>query len=232
MKRILSTILAVALLLGLGALAVLARGGGDILTPADNVVAAALQPQTAAAPVVGGPKYNAIALALDNGKHLASTLAADINAPSGALALQVLKWDPNNGYTIYDPLDDPPEDFAILVGDPVFVLMQGTSAKTYSIVGDVPAEGSVSFALVGNSTSCKYNFISLPLDQGSIKTAGQLASAINGVSPIGGVSQVLAWDPTAGYTIYDPNTPEEDFSVQIGYPYFVCMTISKTWPAP
>ena len=33
MKRTLSTILAVALLLGLGALAVLARGGGDILTP-------------------------------------------------------------------------------------------------------------------------------------------------------------------------------------------------------
>ena len=36
MKRLLSTALAVALLLGLGALAVLARGGGDILTPADN----------------------------------------------------------------------------------------------------------------------------------------------------------------------------------------------------
>ena len=50
MKRLLSTALAVALLLGLGALAVLARGGGDILTPADNVVAAAAQPQTAAAP--------------------------------------------------------------------------------------------------------------------------------------------------------------------------------------
>ena len=52
MKRILSTILAVALLLGLGALAVLARGGGDILTPirAAPVALAAAQPQTAAAP--------------------------------------------------------------------------------------------------------------------------------------------------------------------------------------
>ena len=45
MKRLLSTALAVALLLSLGALAVLARGGGDILTPADSVVSAAAQPQ-------------------------------------------------------------------------------------------------------------------------------------------------------------------------------------------
>ena len=47
MKRILSTILAVGLLLGLGALAVLARGGGDILTPvrAAPVALAAAQPQ-------------------------------------------------------------------------------------------------------------------------------------------------------------------------------------------
>ena len=50
MKRLVSTALAVALLLGLGALAVLARGGGEILSPADNAVAAAAQAQTAAAP--------------------------------------------------------------------------------------------------------------------------------------------------------------------------------------
>ena len=34
MKRLFSTVIAIALLLGLGALAVLARGGGDILSPA------------------------------------------------------------------------------------------------------------------------------------------------------------------------------------------------------
>ena len=48
MKRLISTALAIALLLGLGALAVLARGGGDILTPAGSVVAAAAQPSTGA----------------------------------------------------------------------------------------------------------------------------------------------------------------------------------------
>jgi hypothetical protein len=67
MKRLLSTALAVALLLGFGALAVLARGGGDILTPADNAVAAAAQAQTAAAPDAPAVtyKYNDVALVLD-----------------------------------------------------------------------------------------------------------------------------------------------------------------------
>ena len=219
MKRLLSTALAVALLLSLGALAVVARGGGNILTPADSVVSAAAPDAPAA-----GEKYNSIALALDNGKNLASTLMADITATSGATALQVLKWDPDAGYAVYDPTDPASEDFAILVGDPVFVLMQGSSTTTYSLVGDVPDEGSVSFGLVGAAT-CKYNFISLPLDQGAITLASQLATAI------GGVSQVLQWDPTAGYTVYDPTDPaSEDFSVKIGYPYFVCMTASKPWP--
>ena len=69
MKRTLSTILAVALLLGLGTLAVLARGGGDILTPvrAASVALAAAQPQTAAAPdaPAASSNYNVIALPLD-----------------------------------------------------------------------------------------------------------------------------------------------------------------------
>jgi hypothetical protein len=231
MKRTLSTILAVALLLGLGTLAVLARGGGDILTPADNVVAAAAQPQTAAAPDAGGPKYNAIALALDNGKHLASTLAADITATAsgttGATALQVLKWDPDTGYVVWDPTDPLSEDFAIDVGDPVLVLVQGTAAtNTYSLVGDVPPQGSVQFSLSGG-TPCKYNFISIPLDKGSIALASGLASNI------ADVTQVLYWDPTGGYTVWDPTDPlSEDFAVKIGYPYLVCMTASKTWPLP
>jgi len=232
MKRLVSTALAVALLLGLGALAVLARNGGSILTPAGSVAAAA-QPQTAAAPTADGPKYNAIALALDNGKHLASTLAADITATTDATALQVLKWSPDMGYAVYDPTDLASEDFAIVVGDAVFVLMQGASATTYSLVGDVPAQGSVSFSLVGQTGTCKYNFISLPLDQGSLTLASELAGAIDAVSPTGGVSQVLKWDPTMGYAVYDPtDLASEDFAVQIGYPYFVCMTTSKTWPAP
>ena len=72
MKRILSTTLAVALLLGLGALAVLARGGGDILTPvrAAPVALAAAQPQTAAAPDAGVPKVQRHRVAAEFGQPI------------------------------------------------------------------------------------------------------------------------------------------------------------------
>ena len=78
MKRLLSTALAVALLLSLGALAVLARGGGDILTPADSVVSAAAQPQTPPRRTQTAPKYNSIALPL----KMATTLAIHASWPT------------------------------------------------------------------------------------------------------------------------------------------------------
>jgi hypothetical protein len=222
MKRFVSTALVVVLLLGLGTLAVLARGGGDILTPAGSVAAA--QSQTAAAPDAG-PKYNAIALALDNGKHLASTLVADVNATSGATALQALKLDPIAGWAVYDPADAFSEDFSLVVGDAVVLLMQGSNPTVYSLLGDVPAQGSVKFALVGATPTCKYNYISLPLDQAAITLASGLATNI------GDVAQILQWNPDSGYAVYDPTDAfSEDFAVKIGYPYLVCMTASKTWP--
>ena len=97
MKRLLSTALAVALLLGLGALAVLAHGGGDILTPADKVVAAAPQPQTAAAPDAPMASiYNDVALPLNVQSQFTSLgltfdYAGLANFVSGAQ--QVLEWD-------------------------------------------------------------------------------------------------------------------------------------------
>jgi hypothetical protein len=230
MKRLVSTALAVALLLSLGALAVLARSGGDILSPPDNVVVAAAQPQTSAAlgaPPTGG-KYNVIALALDNGLSLASELVNDVNATTDATALQALKWDPDSGWAVYDPSDQYPEDFSLLVGDAVMLRMQGSTSTVYSLVGDVPAQGSVNFTLVGATPACKYNYISLPLDQGAITLASELAA------DIGDVARILEWNPDSGYAVYDPSdTYPEDFTVRIGYPYMVCMTNTeaKTWPS-
>ena len=48
MKRFVSTALTVALLLGLGILAMLARGGGALLPPTRTVPVALAAPQTAA----------------------------------------------------------------------------------------------------------------------------------------------------------------------------------------
>ena len=229
-KRLFSTALAVVLLLGLAALAVLARPASDAqVTQADSVAAKPPSPLSllAMAPKVGGAKYNAIAVAIDNDKHLASALADDITATTGATALQVLKWHPDIGFSIYDPTDPFSEDFALAVGDPVFVLMQGTTATVYSLVGAVPAQNSVHFALLGSATACRYNFISVPLDKSALTLASELAN------DIGDAVQVLKWDPDTGFSIYDPTDPfSEDFQVRIGYPYFVCMAANKTWPTP
>ena len=232
MKRTLSTILAVALLLGLGALAVLARGGGDILTPVRVApVALAAAPDAPAA----GPKYNAIALPLDTGLSLASELEAYIETSTGNTVSQILKWDPTQGaegsYVIYEPGSPFSVDFGLRsAGDALFALMSGTST-TLSLVGDVPPERSVTFDLVGDPAGCHYNFISVPLDMGAIATAEDLALSI------GDVVQALSWDAAQGdegaYIIYEPGSPfSVDFDVEIGYPYFVCVSnaTAKTWP--
>jgi hypothetical protein len=227
MGRLLSAVIAVAVLLGLGGLAVLASPVGSMplaLVP----VAAAAQSEIAAAPAApaAGPKYNTIALPLDSGITLASQLFADINNTTTSTALQLLKWDPAAGFITYDPLYPFSEDFPLAVGDPVLVLLQGTGASdVYSMVGDVPPPNSVHFSLIGDTATCQYNFISVPLDKGNITTASELAASI------GGVTSALKWDPDQGYIIYDPTYPfSTDFDVKIGYPYFVCMTATKTWP--
>ena len=61
-----------------------------------------------------------------------------------------------------DPADEYSENFTLAVGDAVMLLMQGSTPKVYSLVGDVPAQGSVYFNLVGATPTCKCNYISLP----------------------------------------------------------------------
>jgi len=237
MKRLLSTALAVALLLSLGALAVLARGGGDILTPADSVVSAAAQPQTAAAPdaPTAGGKYNMLGVPLIVSSITNETnLAAYIQSNTSTTVSRILKWNPTlggtGGYYSYDPTDPESDTFPINVGDAFWVLSVGTGSPVLSYVGDVPPEHSVTFNLAG-STPCRYNMITVPLDKSSITNETQLATDI-GMSSVG---RILSWDPTlggtGGYYSYDPADPESDtFAVKIGYPYWVCMKTSKTWP--
>ena len=169
MKRFLSTALAVTLLLSLGALAVLARGGGDILAPGDNVVSAAAQPQAAAAPMLDGPKWNAIAMALESTPAIADAQALADAIPG---TQQLLTWDTTiQAFDFYIPDPVYPEGlgnkFNLTVGQPVMVQVDSSASTTFSLVGNVPPQsgnsGAVQFSLVGG-TPCKWNFISLPLD--------------------------------------------------------------------
>ena len=239
MKRLVSTALAVALLLGLGVLAVLARGGGDILSPADNAVAAAAQPQTAAAapdaPAVVG-KYNMLGVPLIVSSITNETsLAAYIQNNTSTTVARILKWDPSlngvGGYLSYIPGDEESSRFPIWAGDAFWLLSVGSGTPVLSYVGDVPAEHSVTFDLVGSTPNCRYNMITVPLDKGTITNETQLADDI-GASD---VARILYWDPvlngTGGYLSYVPGDGESSrFAVKIGYPYWVCMKTSKPWP--
>jgi hypothetical protein len=243
MKRLLSTALAVALLLGLGALAVLARGGGEILTPPDNSVAAAAQPQTVAATMTGNPKWNAIAMALD-----ATTAIPDAEALSQQITgvQEVLRWDVTQQLFeswIPDAVFPPPGGFGVnfstKLGEP-YLLSLEAAPNVFSIVGNVPPKtgqlGALRFTLAGNPGLCKWNYISVPLDRDAITDAEQLSLAIGDSND---VEELLMWD--AAQQLFVSWIPDvqfpppggfgTNFPVKTGYPYFVCMnTDGVLWP--
>lgn len=239
MKRLVSTALAVALLLGLGALAVLARGGGDILSPvkAAPVALAASQPQTAAAPEApqATEKWNNIAMPLGvSGVATADDVAAYINSntnpPSAANSItSVARWDASGqGLVIRDvgsSFGEP--NFPVQTGDWLLVSANANSATdfTFAWVGNVPAAGYRTYSIVADGWSA----IMLPLnvDTTTIQTADDLAVAI------GGVASVAKWDASGqGLIVRDVGSSfgEPDFAVRIGYPYLVYSTEAKNWP--
>jgi hypothetical protein len=238
MKRFVSTALVVVLLLGLGTLAVLARGGGDILTPAGNVAAA--QSQTAAAPDAGISKYNAISLPLAGTQQFASYDAKGLAALIGKAAVdQVLHWNPDQQiWDAYNPNggfdgNGSGTNFSLALNGVYFLLVNsGLTGTTLSFIGDVPAAGSVQYGLVGGSP-CKWNTITLPLDQSGIADAKALGIAI-GKSIVtqelhwnAGIQNWDPWSPSGGF---DGNGSGTNFATQIGYPYLVCLTENKSWP--
>ena len=198
MKRLLSTALAVTLLLGLGALAVLARGGGDILTPADSVVSAAAPD---APPTPAPYMINEIALPLDvestfgTANFTAQGLAENITSGEATVSQvshwyangqQSDTWDPNLGYGIY-------EGETVFAAWPLqtgqsyqLTLVQGAST-VYSIVGDVPAQGDIQFTWKGGA-NCQLNSFSVPLDQESSVSGKDLGDAQKLAEDIGASS--------------------------------------------
>jgi hypothetical protein len=176
-------------------------------------------------------KYNMIALPLDASGVISPFKASGLAAYQTGTK-QVLKWNASSQkYDSYTPGVSPPfANFALAIGGSYLLLVDNTAGNTFSIVGNVPAQGSVKFSfLVGTAAACKYNALSVPLDRSDITKASQLATAI------GGVKQVLAWDATQQkYKSFSPGVspPFADFSVSIGYPYLVCLNnlAPAQWP--
>ncbi len=248
MKRILSTALAMALLLGLGALAVLARPGGAArLSPVRTAAALAApvaQGEVAAITTVTN-KYSNVALPLDVTKQFADA-GLTFNAQGLAelvgksAVVQVLQWnvtaqnwearDPNGGFGG----NGSGTNFPLATNGVYFLLLnEKLTSTSLSLVGGVSDAGSVSFALKGTTPTCLWNGIILPLDQDSITTASALAVAIGKTS----IKQMLNWNATAqNWESWDPNGgfggngTGTNFATKIGYPYWLCMLADKTWP--
>lgn len=245
MKRVLTTVLAVALLLGLGALAVLAMPSANAPLAAAPVVSAA-----AAAPE-GANNYNVIGMPLDASDQFAG-LGFDSEGLAdfvGASVLQVLRW--NTAHLQFDawyPGDDGDGNgdgtvdgsytstpFALEVGGSYWLLVDGGAPTVVSFVGDVPEANSVKFTWDATLAGCSYNDITVPLEQSTLTESEALADSI---STTGGISQVLQWN--AGLQMFDVWYPGDDgdgngdgtvngsytstpWQVRIGYPYWVCL---------
>ncbi len=238
MKRLLSAIAAVMLLLGLGAIVVLALPDANTapaaVAPAAMAAAPFAQDQPVAAEALAAPsvgtRFNVIALPLDSSAQFAaqslSYTASGLAAYVGSGVQQVLHWDTaTQTYEFYFPADGFGTDFSLQTGGVYWIEVDSTTPPVLSFVGDVPAQGTIQFDLLG-ATTCLWNDISLPLDKSDITVASQLAASI------GDVEQIVRWDPeTQTYEFYFPADGfGTDFSTRIGYPYHVCLTQGKLWP--
>jgi len=229
--------MAVALLVGLGALAVLALPRGQVaLNPAPVAVAA----QAAAAPLVeaaapnAAQNYNVIATPLDSTQQFASQgLTYDAPGLAGLVGTgvkQVLKWNaPSQTYLVWDAVLQDGDNFALTTGGVYWLLLDNTASNIVSFVGHVPALGFVSFSLTRPAGGgCLLNDISIPLDRSHITTPAQLATSV------GNVAQVLQWNATTQtFYVWDVDLNDGDnFAVKIGYPYRLCLKAggSTTWP--
>lgn len=229
MRQVLSTVVAVALLLGLGALAVLALPGAQVALNSARTAQIAPVALAAAAPDAApeSTKFNFVALPLDSSASITPYRASGLAAYIGSSVMQVMKWNGDlQGFDTFVPgvmPPVPPLDFELAIGGAYFLEL-GSGPTLLSLVGNVPVEGTVSHDLVKGSslTDCKFNSISIPLDREDITTAQALAD------DIGGVLQVMTWNTTLqGFDSYLPGVmppvPPLNFEIKIGYPYFVCV---------
>lgn len=237
MNRVLTTALAVVLLLGLGALAVLAMPSGSAALNAAPFVSAAPPAQEGSTDAVAAPdapdvtsQWNAIAMPLivpsvNTSAKVANYINSGDPAVEGSGITRVLKW---NGLRWLEYYPQAPflgdEDFTVNTGDALMVLADASlAANRVSWVGEVPALGAVQNDLTPNA----WNYITIPLDQydtyGSLGAPTGTAATL--AADITNVNRVMFWDSTVPrWFEYYPDAPflgDEDFPVYMGYPYMI-----------
>jgi hypothetical protein len=251
MRRVLTTVLAVALLLGLGALAVLALPNANASLAGAPLSAAApdFEPE---APLATN-NYNAIGMPLNAANQFTSAgFGFDSDGLAslvGSSVSQVLQWNnTRQEFDTWNPVSNTgvvnglftTTPFALAVGGSYWLLVDSTSPTVVSFVGDVPAQNSVKFTLVGPVSGCSYNALTIPLEQSSLTNSDLLADSINAA---GQVSQVLqwnavrqefdTWNPVSNTGVVNGLFTTTPFATKIGYPYMICGAAAvngQVWP--
>lgn len=272
MKNFFSTIIFIALfaVLGFAAYSTIPRGDANIAGSASTFETSSETQRVAAAAPAAALVYNAVSLPLDVTSNWTNQgiafNAAGLATYVGSPVKQVVRWNPNvspqqfdtwfvddgegivNGNFIFDP-----NQFPLEVGGSYWIQVDNSDPNldVVSFVGDVPAEGSISFTLKGGTATCANNQIMVPLDQHdqSIANGVDLATSIANSNSlnVNDIEQILSWNPTVtpvqfdvwyvadgegivdGNFIFDPN----QFVVEIGHPYWVCVASAgdgAVWP--
>jgi hypothetical protein len=175
--------------------------------------------------VPGTRKYNLIGFPLNvSGVTTADQLAAFVGGVYMVMRydapLQTIVWRiPGVGGT----------NFGLVTGGAYYLYVDPPAPSVVTFVGGVPVLGSVQFALTRppDSSSYRYNYITVPLQKTALTTADQLAA------DIGGVYMVLRYDAPAQTLQWRiPGVGGTNFPVRVGYPYILQVknTAPPVWP--
>ncbi len=173
---------------------------------------------------VASSNYNDIALVLT-----VPTIsdAASLATYIGSSVRYVSRYNPaTQSFQTYI-VGNPGTNFSLSTGQFAFVITDTTAPASFALVGGVPLEGSVSFTLVSGSPA-KYNYLSLPLDQGSLTLASQVVTDIGS-----GVVYLMRYRiETQSYQAYIPGNPSTDFPLVVGEPFELILTTGapSQWP--
>lgn len=247
MKRILSFAIFAGLFLVLGLMAFMARPNGDVVEAEDAQVVAgasvqqeATDPQAPQAPTAA-ENYNPIAFPLDASGVITPFTAAGLLTYVGSSATEVAQinavgqnldtWSVFGFGVVNGSFTTNPADFPLEVGGAYWLKVNSSADTTLTIVGDVPAQGSIQYTLYADAVGgCNYNQVMLPLDQtGTYATAADIITDIGS----GNVSEIARLNATGqnldtwssfGFGVVDGSftTNPADFTVTPGYSYLFC----------
>jgi hypothetical protein len=240
MKKI-ATILIVLLLLGTAGLFALTLTSRSTsaefeisVLQAETMRAAGAQGAGLAPESALGWTVVALPLAIDsitNAEQAANYIASgDPTDPGNGSIKKIGRWQAGQ-WQLYDiGVAFGGENFAVATGDPLIVAADANAAPTFAWLGDVPEQGSISYAIPQNS----WHVIMIPLDTDVDTDTNGTATANELANHIGGVTKVGRW--VAGqWEIYDVGATfagGTDFEVRTGYPYLILTTGATPSPWP